>query len=229
MYSIEQKEKWASSIARYISVIDDEDENAFQAFKTYQDTIVEVLSTVAAKVAPQDEWDMFLVGGDFPLIRSRKMGCGICFGIWLGIEFYMQTPLLYPNRLYRMPDDFWKQFVELADFGKCSFEENAAPKIPSCLKAESKRKPKSTLFQVIRQYILFAANEDGESFDRIDSPEGFGCLNVSWPMTVPLDELLKNMSEVFKRFYQINYMLYRQEYIYNKKARKEQAISPMQG
>jgi hypothetical protein len=86
---------------------------------------------------------------------------------------------------------------------------------------QANKKVKSNLFRLARHCILFAAQQNKNDIDVEDIYENFGSIQVSWPLNIRIEELLNNASEVFKRFYQINYMLYRHEYITNHSKHKK--------
>jgi hypothetical protein len=132
----------------------------------------------------------------------------------------METAILFPQHISRMPDEFWKHILELNEYGKFVFTEDSMPNFPSCLTLQAKKKVKSNLFRLARHYILFAAQENEDNIETKDSYEDFGSMQVSWPLNIKIEDLLNKMFEVFTRFYRINYMLYRHEYIINHSKRK---------
>jgi hypothetical protein len=225
-FSANKLTKWAANIDQYFISSQHGDNNSVnntELFKAYLDTIAEILTEVAHKTTPNDHWELFL-RGDILEIRSKKLQHGFRFGTWLDIEFNMDTAILFPQHISHMPDEFWKHVLELNEYGKFVFTEDSMPNFPSCLtlqaKKKVKKKVKSNLFRLARHCILFAAQENEDNIEAEDIYENFGSIQVSWPINIKMENLLNNIFEVFTRFYQINYMLYRYEYIINHSKRK---------
>jgi hypothetical protein len=220
-FSANKLTKWAANIDQYFisSQHEDNSVNNTELFKAYLDTIAEILTEIAHKTTPNDHWELFFMG-DILEIRSKKLQHGFRFGTWLDIEFNMETAILFPQHISRMPDEFWKHILELNEYGKFVFTEDSMPNFPSCLTLQAKKKVKSNLFRLARHYILFAAQENEDNIETKDSYEDFGSMQVSWPLNIKIEDLLNKMFEVFTRFYRINYMLYRHEYIINHSKRK---------
>ena len=208
--------KWTANIEQYINSFQHEDDSAnkIELLKAYIDTMADILTEIARKTTPNDNWNLFL-NGDVLEIRSNKLQHGVRFYTWLNIDFNIETVFLFPQHISRMPDEFWKYILELNEYGKFVFEENAIPNCPSCLSLQAPKKIKSNLFRLARHCILFAAQQNETDIDVENIYEGFGSIQVSWPLNIKTEDLLNNISEVFIRFYRISYMLYRYEYIKN--------------
>jgi hypothetical protein len=221
-FSANKLNKWAANIDQYFRSFQHEDNSAndTKLFKAYLDTIAEILTEIAHKATPNDHWELFR-RGDILEIRSEKLQHNFRFYTWLNIEFNIETDFLFPQHISRMPDEFWKHFLELNEYGKFVFTENSMPNLPSHLTLQANKKVKSNLFRLARHCILFAAQQNKNDIDVEDIYENFGSIQVSWPLNIRIEELLNNASEVFKRFYQINYMLYRHEYITNHSKHKK--------
>lgn len=207
--------KWAANLHQYFVFAQREEdpENHVEPFKVYLDTIADILTEIAHRTTPNDKWELSFMG-DILHIRSDKLHHVIRFGTWLDHEFNMETEILYPQHLVRMPDLFWKQILELGEYGKFEFLENAIPDYPPYLAVQAKKKTKSNLYRIVRNSVLFEAHTINDYPIRSkDIYDNFGYLQVSWPVNIRFEELLINMYETFKRFYQLNYMLYRHEYI----------------
>ncbi len=213
--------KWAANIEQYFSSFQHEEDSAnnIELFKGYIDTMADILTEVARRTTPNDSWKLFHSGNVLE-VRSNKLQYGIRFYTWLNIEFNIETAFLFPQHISRMPDEFWKNILELNQYGKFVFEENSMPNCPSRLTLQAKKKVKSNLFRLARHCILFAAQQNENDIDVEDVYEDFGSIQVSWPLNIKIEDLLNNISEVFTRFYRINYMLYRHEYIINHSKRK---------
>jgi len=224
-FSANKLSKWAANIDQYFisSQHEDNSANNTKFFKAYLDTIADILTEIAHNTTPNDHWELFRMG-DILEIRSKKLQYGVRFYTWLNIEFNIETALLFPQHISHMPDEFWKYILELNEYGKFVFEENSIPDRPSCLSLKAPKKVKSNLFRLARHCILFAAQQSENDIDVEDIYEDFGSIQVSWPLNIKMEDLLNNIFEVFKRFYQINYMLYRYEYILNHSKHKNGSI-----
>jgi hypothetical protein len=220
-FSANKINKWSANIDQYFRSFQQEDNsvNDTKLFKAYLDTIDEILTEIAYKATPNDNWELFRIG-DILEIRSKKLQHGFRFNSWQNSEFNIETNILFPQHISHMPDEFWKHVLELNEYGKFAFTENSMPNLPSRLTLQAKKKVKSNLFRLARHCILFAAQENENNIDVEGIYEDFGFIQVSWPLNIKIEELLNNISEVFTRFYQINYMLYRHEYIINHSKRK---------
>jgi hypothetical protein len=220
-FSANKLNKWAVNIDQYFRSFQHKDNsiNDTKLFKAYLDAIAEILTEIAYKATPNDQWELFR-RGDILEIRSKKLQHNFRFYTWLNIDFNIETDFLFPQHILRMPDEFVKQFLELNEFGKFVFTENSRPNLPSRLTLLAKKKVKSNLFRLARHCILFAAQQNKNDINVEDVYGNFGSIQVSWPLNIKIEDLLNNATEVFKRFYQINYMLYRHEYILNHSKRK---------
>lgn len=213
--------KWAANIDQYFRSFQQEDNsvNNTDLFKAYLDTIADILTEIACRTTPSDNWELFR-SGDILEIRSNKLQHSFRFYNWQNIEFNIETAFLFPQHISRMPDEFWRHVLELNEYGKFVFEENSIPDFPSCLALQAKKKVSSNIFRLARHCILFAIQQNENDIDAEDIYEDFGSIQVSWPLNIKIEDLLNNISEVFTRFYRINYMLYRHEYIINHSKRK---------
>lgn len=207
----ERVQTWATSIEKYVLHQSEERPENLTVCKEFYDTIREILTEAAYKIAPIDDWELSSNG--FSTICSKKLRHDFIFDTWLDIDFYMQTSILYSQHLSRMPDKFWGFILELEKKGNFIFEENAVPKCPKELQSLVKKKDKSQVFKIIQSFILFTA-QGHDGFSDVESIyEGFGSFQVSWPVTIGKEELIDEIFDVFKLFYKISYMLYRHEYI----------------
>lgn len=152
--------KWATNLHLYFVSVQREDdpENHVEPFKVYLDTIADILTEIAHRTTPNDKWELSFMG-DILHVRSEKLDHVIRFGTWLDMEFNMETEILYPQHLVRMPDLFWKQILELGEYGKFEFVETAIPDSPPYLAVQAKKKTKSNLYRLVRQRILCEAQK----------------------------------------------------------------------
>ncbi len=152
----------------------------------------------------------FIISGQGVTTESEKMKSKISFGIYHS-NFFMDSDFQYPWYLKSMDDDFWLNIIELKSFGKLKFQESVIPSSHEEEKIYKQMKnSKSNIFQIIRNYILLEAS--GGSVD-------LGGLEIEWPINTQWEDILHNGSEIFKRLYRINYLLYRNYYL-NTAARK---------
>lgn len=144
--------------------------------------------------------------GQETIIESQKMGIMFFFGLYhsdMLLHSYLQHPLYIKN----MPDEFWSHFIELQSLGDFHFLENAVPSSVEAHKIMKELKnTKSNIFQLIRNYVLLEIYQGGS----ID----LGSIEIKWPVTTPWEQIIKNGVKAFSRFYKINYMLYRMNYLH---------------
>ncbi|EMS78852.1 hypothetical protein [Desulfotignum phosphitoxidans] len=191
------------------------DENEFSE-EEYQSILIQLnnvlsvaLTTFAEFSGTKDKFSdpqyRLIMMGQNSSITSEKMGVEFSFGIYRN-SFFIETFIQYPWYLKSMDDFFWQLFLDLEALGDFKFQESA---IPSSLEAKEilkhTGKSKSNIFNVIRNYILLESS--GGSID-------LGSLEISWPISTPWEDLLKNGIEAFKKLYRINYLLYRRYYLY---------------
>jgi hypothetical protein len=141
-------------------------------------------------------------------LKSEKMKSEFTLGIYQN-NYYLTAAIHYPFYLKSMDDNFWGVFVELSEFGKFEFKENI---VPSSEKAKHIEKTlgkcKSNVFNLIKNYILL--EEGGGSGD-------IGSLEISWPVTIEINDLINNAIKAFTNLHKVNYLLYRRYYINNKR------------
>lgn len=141
-------------------------------------------------------------------LRSEKLESEFTFGIYQN-NYYLTIDIHYPFYLKSMEDKFWKYFVELSEFGKFEFMENSSPSSEMAKDIEKTiGKCKSNVFKQIKNYILLENN--GGSGD-------IGSLEVSWPVTIEINELIDKATNAFRNLHKVNYLLYRRYYINNKR------------
>jgi hypothetical protein len=198
--------QWAENIDRYFFELIKTGENKVSTFIAYRNTFAEILETVSRIVAPKEQWKTYFLGGTVPLIKSDKFYNGFHLGTWLDAYFYLEAPMHYSCHIHRMPDVFWKTYLELHNYGK-------SPIVPKNVRIQTKNTSKNSLYKLIQNYILLSLEMESENIVDTDTQEDIGSIEVMWPRNIRIEEFINNVFEVFKRVYQINYMLYRREYI----------------
>lgn len=159
----------------------------------------------------KDSWDFPARINLFPsslyaTVGSEKMGLEFDFGINDYENFFLSTYLIYPFNIKNMNDIFWSYFSELVSFGQFEFLENFLPSSDAGKKAlKNLKNSKSNIFRLIRNYIVFELYEGGKG--------DYGWLEIKWPISTSWDMIIKNGASAFKRFYRINYMLYKAAYL----------------
>lgn len=204
---------WSECIGNYLYQANALESVSEDAIISFRDTLSNILDIIAHKVAPRDNWEMFYMSGINPIICSDKFSKGFILGTYLDLYFYLDVPIHYPRNIYRMTDKFWGVFLELHRYGKLNFEEGLAPNIPGYMKPMTKNTSQVSLFRLIQNYISLSSELDIADFREGDALEDFGSIEVKWPVKIEINDFLNNLYEAFKRLYNLNNMLYRQEYI----------------
>lgn len=197
--------RWTDCIDRYFIMLFEKSNVGEILSLEFTETLGSIILEVAKKVAPKENWDVFFLGGTDPVVKSDKFEQGFQLGVWLDSFFFFDVPIHYPRHLYKMPDEFWKLFLDLHDYGKLEYKENVVTKVPSCIRSQSKNTSKRSLFRLVQNCVLFA--------DQHDDFNDFGSIELMWPINIEKREFYSNLYGAFKRLYKMNYMLYREEYI----------------
>ena len=168
----------------------------------------------------RDSWELppkmdIFPFGQAAIVKSKKLRHDFSFGLYED-EFFIETSILYPRHLKHMSDDFWILFTELAAVGTFAFQECACPFDENVPLQEAFKGGRSNVYKIIRNYILLEQYPEG-SLD-------LGLFKITWPQKTQWDILIKKGCEAFKRMYELNYMLYRQEYL----RMKAKGLSPTQ-
>lgn len=98
--------------------------------------------------------------------------------------FFLQMRISHAENIPRMPDDFWRQWLSLADLGKFSFEEseglrtNVEAEHPSLFGVQP-----DNLFRLMRNFIAYEM-QHGETID-------LGSLRLEWPFDLwPVNDVI---------------------------------------
>lgn len=104
-----------------------------------------------------------------------------------------------------MGDSFWSLLLELPKHSKFQFCENAGISLQHERLFYNK---KSTLFRLIRNYVLMESDKVGDGFDRrLDLDLGW--FEMKWDINTTWEELVQNSSICFKIVHRLNYMLWK--------------------
>lgn len=126
-------------------------------------------------------------------------------------KFYLQTYLTNTANLRHMKDDFWEMMLRLNQYGDFRFIENAWLDSKESKRFENK---KSTVFRLIRNYILF--NVDDSTDNQHDTNMDLGWFEIRWDFSTDWSTLLENSCKAFKDLYQLNYLLWKITYLKNR-------------
>ncbi|WP_367971594.1 hypothetical protein RJD38_21135 [Vibrio scophthalmi] len=158
---------------------------------------------------------VFTLIGDAVSISSDKLNLTVTFGIFNG-KFYLEASFNHPEHMGKVDDDFWCNLARLSKLGELEFQEHASPETKLFLTLQKRhRATKSAILKVIQHYIICT---DDDSFND-------GSLEISWEINTPFHDLLGYMSEAFCCLYNMNYQLYRRDYIIQKSRIKRQKNS----
>ena len=99
--------KWTANIEQYINSFQHEDDSAnkIELLKAYIDTMADILTEIARKTTPNDNWNLFL-NGDVLEIRSNKLQHGVRFYTWRRCHLYVLEPHAFAdNQQYAQQTD----------------------------------------------------------------------------------------------------------------------------
>jgi hypothetical protein len=160
----------------------------------------------------RDKWDVQLEPKkELPpfnhtiILTSAKQQENYIFGLFWNKQFYLEVPIICPWNIKRMPDEFWKYFIELSQFGDFSVEEDALPILSdkdSSLDEAYLKGVKSNIYKMIWNYISWE-QEYAEHY------YSFGRFMVRWASNIKWEDLIQNGSKAFQGIYKMNHMLYK--------------------
>jgi hypothetical protein len=201
---------WDDVMRRYDERLhDDSDDVSDQDVSTVGEVhkIFETVLRVCTRCGGfRDAWDFpakfcLMPFGQETVVNSRKMGVKFTLGRFHR-EIFLNSYLLAPSYINKMDDEFWSCFLGLRSTGAFSFQENESPSSQEAREIVKRlRSTKSSIFQVIRNYILLEIYARGS--------DNLGSLEVKWPVALPWSELISRAAEAFRYIYKINYMLYK--------------------
>ncbi|WP_130537674.1 hypothetical protein [Thiomicrorhabdus indica] len=164
------------------------------------------LFTCLAKEAKiRDQWSYkwsALPDGISLYALSEKQQHEYSIGIFQG-KFYIESNIYDASLLKTMKPKYWAILAELDDsIDSFKFSENAvvSNKVNFDLKSS-----KSSIFNLMRNYVLLTEHEMGI----VD----IGQLGALWPISQNNDFLENEATKVLTGLHQLNYLMYRNEYI----------------
>ncbi len=213
IFSPDEITRWNICVDRYLVSSHNDKEACQDIFDAYIKSITEILLEISEKVAPSDKWTFHRMGNTL-IVRSHKLEHDFEIGICFEMRFYIETELVYPQNIAYMTDEFWTNVIELNQFGQLQYLKNRIFDIPESINHKALKRKNSNILSMAHNYILFMAQElEGMNEYEDTCSCDYGTLEVSWPIDIGFENLLRNYYMVFKRFYKINYLLYRQQYI----------------
>lgn len=134
-----------------------------------------------------------------------------------GNSFYIESSIIAVENLRYMTDDFWEILLELKSLGAFEFREMGWLSPRERLFFENKT---STVFRVIRNYMLYQTEKmDGSNHQQPPFQE-LGQLILKWDIEAPWETLLDRFCKAFKVIYNINYQLWKIGDLSRKKSQK---------
>ncbi len=123
---------------------------------------------------------------------------------------YLETPLIHSEYLKNMDDNFWSEFLTLSNYGK--FELIESEFLPTEIEKkyfELFQTNKGSIYKIYRKFFIshIENRHDIPSFD----------LQVLWTPDQGIEKLVRESCIVFKKFYKLNYSLWKFYDLANKK------------
>lgn len=206
---------WDQTLQEYLRCHDiennrDDEDETLRVVKNTHKMLTKIFQYFIQSAKVKESWNLSpeiksLPLGQLVIVTAKKIGASVTFGIEED-NFILETQLKYPWHIKRMNDSFWLEFSNLVSLGSFKFDED----VDTCSGAwKTFRNSKSSVFNLIKSYIHL------ELFSQ-ESLIDIGHLVVTWPIGTPWGDLLSNGCKAFGKFYTINYMLYRAEYLKNR-------------
>lgn len=213
IFSSDEISRWNVCIDQYFASRNNNTEICQNIFDAYVKSIVEILLKISRKVAPSDKFTPYLMG-DTVIMRSGKLKHDFSIVVCLKMRFSIDTELVFPQNIAYMTDEFWSNIIELNRFGRFRYQKNRIFDIPGSINHKVLKRERSNIFSMMHNYILLMTQELEEinNYEKT-FPCDYGNLEVSWPIDIEFEDFLNNCHMVFKRFYRMNYLLYRRQYI----------------
>lgn len=140
------------------------------------------------------------------------MGCEFFFGMDYD-GFYLELMLNHSQHIKSMNDEFWGLLAKLPTIGKLEWSEGAYPSSDGYQQLEkSFRKNNSSILKFACSYIFQELENKG-----ID----MGSIRVKWEPNITIEELIDRGIETFKIMYQLNYLLYKCQYLSDRRKQKK--------
>ncbi|HNW82187.1 MAG TPA: hypothetical protein PKG52_04770 [bacterium] len=168
----------------------------------------------------KDTWnyemaDMFSFG---QLLYAESKKTGNTFEI--GIEYdyiFLKMNVQFAENIKHMSDEFWKLVTKTGELGDLVFKEDNFIGNKNMNRFKNN---KSIIFRMIRNYVILSLNDEGD----LDSPGYLGWLEIKWKFNENWEQILINLCQAFKYFYQMNYMLWKTRDLKRKRIYKERKL-----
>ena len=172
-------------------------------------TLDEIFQRIRTEAGLRDNWEetkvRIRVEGIEVSNRASKIATCFSFGVnW--DHFELKSSLRHFGFLNNVGDEFWLELGLLFNVGKVTLETGDLQRSISSKEGNRTllRNESSVVFRMIRNHIL--ATQEKET------PQVLS-LNLSWPRTNPLEEVLPKAIEGFALLYKLEYRLYRCAYL----------------
>jgi hypothetical protein len=209
--------------AQYHSANTRKEEHERIFFQT-NELLMEIASNFFSYGKFKDKWDTSKCRlnylGQNLLLKSEKMNISIDWGLSQN-EFYMESYLMYPENLRFMTDEFWVLLLELKNLGDLEYTGSGYLSVQERPFFENKT---STVFQIIRNYVLYQVEKmNGNNYQQPPSMD-VGCLILKWNINISWEELLEKTCKAFKLLYTMNYQLWKIDDLAKKKQNKSNEL-----
>jgi len=204
------RENWDTvlhDLSKWMLHEDDNHEIVYNTEVFFYDLLQDIIGAAKTK----DNWEFYKYKEHNPnyisiRAKSEKIGVEFSLGIFFH-EFTFAVDISRSNRIKFMNDIFWKHFVNLDSCGEFEFSEFTPLLYDKKYTGyrEIFQKSKSNIFSVIRNHVLFEYLHGG----CVD----FGEISVKWHHNIEPNDFFDKACKAFKSMYQINYLLYRNEYL----------------
>src|SRR5665213_1726325 len=157
----------------------------------------------------KDQWDTskcsFHYLSQYLFLKSSKMDVEWRWGLDSS-NFFLECYLHNGHNIRYMTDNFWKNLLDLKALGDFEFLPQHSLSVQKRTFFENKT---STVFQLIRNYMVdqIAAMNSGSNRPNVFIDTG--CIRLTWPPGNGWPDLLERSCRAFKLFYSINYQLWK--------------------
>lgn len=137
------------------------------------------------------------------------------FEIGIDIDkFFLEMWFSKPHLIKYMSDKFWFNITQLGVYGEFEFISNSSLENKDGL-TFLKHFPnkKSNVFNLMRDYLFLTMYEEDVM--------NLGCLEVRWSSSENFLDIVKKMALTFKLLYEINYELWKVDYLQQQRVRKK--------
>jgi hypothetical protein len=119
--------------------------------------------------------------------------------------FYFQLRPHHLSNLKYMDDEFWELFLQLSKWGDFDFVvHESIGKVETVREGNNLNVGKSKVFNLLKNYLLFELYAE-ETYS-------FGSIRLNWPFPYFWEDLIQNLTMVFKACYKLDYLLWKTTY-----------------